>query len=158
MRQNVRQTLAMVKTKALQGYVTGPWGGTADIDPTSDASVDAFINKYSKQNFVSSRTHFDVKLVPATTIFHPASTTPMYKASNPTGVLNPDLTVKNVANLRVVDLSVFVSLSSVTNIVILMRHDSHTFRMATQWDTSTRFPSALLISSRLLMRNIIYLD
>lgn len=43
------------------------------------------------------------------TLFHPVGTAAMSPYGASTGVVNPDLTLKNVAGVRVVDASVLVS-------------------------------------------------
>lgn len=56
----------------------------------------------------------------ASTVFHPAGTASMSPHEASWGVVNPDLTVKGVKGLRIVDASVFVSGSTEKHLALLL--------------------------------------
>ncbi|KAF8314860.1 aryl-alcohol oxidase-like protein [Cantharellus anzutake] len=68
-------------------YVLGEWG------PLAQAQTDEAIIQYIRNNTVSA--------------FHPTSTLVISAKDSPEGVVNPDLTVKGIKKLRVVDASIF---------------------------------------------------
>ncbi|KAF8342784.1 aryl-alcohol oxidase-like protein [Cantharellus anzutake] len=69
------------------GYVLGEWG------PLTPAQTDEEIIQYIRNNTVS--------------IFHPSCSLAISAKNSTKGVVNPDLTVKGIKKLRVVDASVF---------------------------------------------------
>lgn len=87
MREAVRSSLAFFAAPAWQGYVVNALG-------LSNASTDAQIDAYNAASVM--------------TIFHPVGTASMSPKRAKNGVVDPDLKVKNVAGLRVVDASVLV--------------------------------------------------
>ncbi|KAG6810942.1 hypothetical protein H0H92_009683 [Tricholoma furcatifolium] len=86
MREAIKGVTRFVAAPAWSGWVIGPAGALANA--TDDASIDT----YAAEN--------------AGTLFHPVGTSSMSPNGAKTGVTNPDLTVKNVTGLRVVDVSV----------------------------------------------------
>lgn len=91
MLQAVKAARRFVQTSPWNGFVTGRFG------PIGSASSDADIVSASKDAIV--------------TIWHPTSTAKMTPASSKRGVVDPSLLVKGVSGLRIVDASVFVSVS-----------------------------------------------
>lgn len=89
MRQGIRNCVQFASAKAFSGYVLGPIPALANAT-TSDAALD------------------DYATASAVTIFHPSGTAKMSAKSAEWGVVNPDLLVKKVTGLRIVDASVFV--------------------------------------------------
>ncbi|KAF8962180.1 hypothetical protein BDZ97DRAFT_1920652 [Flammula alnicola] len=87
MRESVRAMLRFVSAPAWDGYVIGPAGNFSSA--MSDDEIDAYVRGLM------------------TTIFHPAGTAGMAAEESKTGVVNPDLTVKGIDGLRIVDASVF---------------------------------------------------
>lgn len=77
---------------AWAGYVLSPYGGGMS-ESESDADIDAYVREQ------------------ASTMFHPVGTASMSAWDAEWGVVDPDLKVKGVEGVRVVDASVFVSLS-----------------------------------------------
>lgn len=75
-------------------YVIGPTGGLA-IALNATTNLDGAIDQY-----VTNHTG---------TIWHPVGTASMSPVGAPWGVVDPDLKVKKVTGLRIVDASVFVS-------------------------------------------------
>lgn len=69
-------------------YIIGPFGETAQT--TTDAQIDSFISKT------------------AATFFHPVGTAQMSAKNASYGVVDPDLRVKGVEGLRIVDASILV--------------------------------------------------
>ncbi|RDB27758.1 Pyranose dehydrogenase 1 [Hypsizygus marmoreus] len=86
MREAVKGVTKFVSAPAWSGYVIGPAGAFADA--TNDTALDAYIANNSG------------------TLFHPVGTASFSAKGAKTGVTDPDLTVKKVAGLRVVDVSV----------------------------------------------------
>ncbi|KAI0642211.1 alcohol oxidase [Trametes meyenii] len=89
-RHAVRSVQDFAAAPAWSGFLIGPTLGLEDVH--SDAEVDAYARNVT------------------TTIWHPTGTAFMAKcgpAGKESGVVNPDLTVKGVKGLRVVDASVF---------------------------------------------------
>lgn len=88
MREALKSTLRFAAAPAWDGYVLSSVG----VNSTStDAEFDAFIRANTQ------------------TIFHPAGSASMSPKGADWGVVDPDLTVKGVTGLRIVDLSVVVS-------------------------------------------------
>ncbi|KAJ6453769.1 alcohol oxidase [Mycena sanguinolenta] len=84
MREAVKSAIRYTTAPAFKGYVLE----TVGISDTSDAGIETYIRAN------------------AGTIFHPAGTASMSPKGAQWGVVNPDLTVKGLTGLRVVDLSV----------------------------------------------------
>ncbi|KAF5318100.1 hypothetical protein D9619_012067 [Psilocybe cf. subviscida] len=87
-REGVRAVLKFASAPAWSDYITGRFGDKF-IAANDDASIDEYIRSIT------------------TTIFHPASTAMLTKATDSWGVVNPDFRVKGTTGLRVVDASVF---------------------------------------------------
>jgi choline dehydrogenase-like flavoprotein len=86
LREAIRSARRFVKAPVWQGYINLP----PDVPETDDD-----LNK-----LITSK---------ASNLHHPVGTAAMSAADASYGVLNPDLRVKGVAGLRVVDSSAFVS-------------------------------------------------
>ncbi|KAA1471966.1 aryl-alcohol-oxidase from pleurotus Eryingii [Dentipellis sp. KUC8613] len=86
MREAVKAVRRFVAQPSWKGYVVSEYPGLANA--TTDAQIESYVRANSA------------------TIYHPASTIPMGSKSDKTAPLNPDLTVKGVKGLRVVDASV----------------------------------------------------
>ncbi|KAF9479960.1 alcohol oxidase [Pholiota conissans] len=86
MRESVKATKRFVSAPAWSDYIIEPVGTLAG---NTDDEIDAHVRGL------------------ATTIFHPVGTASMAAKGNKEGVVNPDLTVKGVEGLRVVDASIF---------------------------------------------------
>ncbi len=91
MRESVRAIKRFVSAPAWKDYVISPFG---NLSATADADIDSYVRQHT------------------TTVFHPTSTASMTSEASKNGVVNPDFTVKGADGLRIVDLSVFVSLQS----------------------------------------------
>jgi choline dehydrogenase len=91
-RDAVRNARTFFGSKAFAGYVVSEAASSAGAE--SDDELDAFI----AGNF--------------TTTWHPASTAKMSPEGADYGVVNPDLKVKGIRGLRIVDASVMVSMST----------------------------------------------
>lgn len=83
----VKYTTSILSLSPFSGYVS------SGFNLTSDAAIKSFIRNA------------------ATTIKHPLATAKVSKVNDTNGVVGPDLRVKGVKNLRVVDGSVLVSLA-----------------------------------------------
>jgi choline dehydrogenase-like flavoprotein len=88
MRESVKAIKQFVTAPAWSDYVIAPVG---NLSATSDAGLDAYVRQGT------------------TTIFHPSGTASMTSKDSANGVVNPDFTVKGAEGLRIVDLSVVVS-------------------------------------------------
>lgn len=88
LRESVRAAKRFAAAPAWDGYITGAVGM---LFSETTSGLDAHAREI------------------ASTIFHPTSTASMTSYSSQDGVVNPDLTVKGTYGLRVVDLSVLVS-------------------------------------------------
>ncbi|KAF9460398.1 aryl-alcohol oxidase-like protein [Collybia nuda] len=86
MREAVRSSLAFFAAPVWKGYIINALAGL------SATSTDAQIDAYNAASVM--------------TIFHPTGTARMARKNGKQGVVDPDLKVKNVAGLRVVDASV----------------------------------------------------
>ena len=69
-------------------YIIAPFGEGATLN--TDADFEAFVRANTGS------------------VFHPVSTAAMAPKNSPNGVVNPDLTVKGISGLRIVDASVLV--------------------------------------------------
>ncbi|KAG6899171.1 hypothetical protein C0993_012714 [Termitomyces sp. T159_Od127] len=90
MRAAVKSTLQFLTAPSWAGYIKTPVNGLENV--TTDAQIDAYVQKNTA------------------TIFHPVGTASMSPKGAKNGVVDPDLKVKKVAGLRVVDASVLVCL------------------------------------------------
>ncbi|KIM44803.1 GMC oxidoreductase [Hebeloma cylindrosporum] len=88
MREGVKAVKRFAAAPAFSDYVVGPFGDSFSA-ATTDAATDDYVRGLT------------------TTIFHPVGTASMSRSFSKHGVVNPDLTVKGVDGLRVVDASVF---------------------------------------------------
>ncbi|KAG6901001.1 hypothetical protein C0995_002586 [Termitomyces sp. Mi166 len=86
MRAAVKSTLKFLTAPSWAGYVITPVNGLENV--TTDAEIDAYVQKNTQ------------------TIFHPVGTAGMSPKGAKNGVVDPDLKVKKVAGVRVVDASV----------------------------------------------------
>jgi choline dehydrogenase-like flavoprotein len=91
MREAVKRILRFASASAWDGYITAPASSAQPVLASSDAEIDAFI----RQNTRSA--------------YHVVGTSGMSRKGAPTGVTDPDLKVKGVEGVRVVDASVLVS-------------------------------------------------
>jgi choline dehydrogenase len=87
MREALRASLRFAAAPAWAGYVIEPVHFNSS---STDAQLDAFLRSN------------------AGTVFHPVGTAAMSPKTAKYGVVNPDLLVKGVSGLRIVDLSVLV--------------------------------------------------
>lgn len=85
LREAYKSARTFIAAPAFDGYVIGPYG-TAGA--SSDDEIDAYIRNFT------------------TSVWHPVGTAAMSAASSKNGVTKPDLLVKGVYGLRVVDASV----------------------------------------------------
>ncbi|KAJ7121675.1 aryl-alcohol-oxidase from pleurotus Eryingii [Mycena epipterygia] len=85
MREALKSTLRFAAAPAWKGYVISPVGVNSS---STDAQLEAYIRAHSQ------------------TIFHPAGSAAMSPKGANWGVVDPDLTVKGLTGLRIVDLSV----------------------------------------------------
>lgn len=91
LRQAVRNSFAFFSAPAWSGFRGDPVP-PFNPDVSSDDSIDEFLQQTSQ------------------TSFHPVGTAAMSATNAPFGVVNPDLRVKGVVGLRVVDASIMVRL------------------------------------------------
>jgi choline dehydrogenase-like flavoprotein len=96
MRYAVRSALRFAAAAPWAGYVIAPPAGV------NSTSTDAEIDAYIRQN--------------AGTVFHPVGTASISPCGAKFGVVDPDLRVKGLTGLRVVDLSVMVRSSDLFRI------------------------------------------
>lgn len=96
--EGVKAAKRFVSASPWQGYIAAPF--IDSINTTTDAGIEAYARQFS------------------TTIRHPIGTAAMSKDSDKGGVVGPQLNVKNVVGLRVVDASVFVSTNTSQNSVL----------------------------------------
>ncbi|KAJ7187767.1 alcohol oxidase [Mycena filopes] len=86
MRYSVKAAFRIAAAKAFEGYVISP---AFDLNSTStDDEIDAFVRSHSS------------------TVFHPVGTNSISPRGSDFGVVDPDLLVKGLKGLRIVDLSV----------------------------------------------------
>ena len=90
--ESVKAIKRFAAAPAWGNYITSAYGSLAG---TSDAELEEHARQHT------------------TTVFHPTSTASMTSQDSLDGVVNPDLTVKGASGLRIVDLSVFVSILAV---------------------------------------------
>ncbi|KAF8184671.1 alcohol oxidase [Pholiota molesta] len=88
MREAVKRILRFASASAWDGYITAPASSAQPVLASSDAEIDAFV----RQNTRSA--------------YHVVGTSGMTRKGAPTGVTDPDLKVKGVEGVRVVDASV----------------------------------------------------
>ncbi|KAG5719382.1 hypothetical protein E4T56_gene13518 [Termitomyces sp. T112] len=86
MRAAVKSSLKFLTAPSWAGYVISPVNGLENA--TTDAQIDAYVQKNTA------------------TIFHPVGTASMSPKGAKNGVVDPDLKVKKIAGVRVVDASV----------------------------------------------------
>lgn len=89
MRQALKSAIKFAAASPWTGYILAPWPPLANV--TTDAQMDAYV------------------VANAATIFHPVGTCAMSPKGASWGVVDPDLLVKKVSGLRVVDASIMVS-------------------------------------------------
>lgn len=87
--QAVRSLNEFFSTPAWNGFIGGP--PLNGVNLTSDSSIESFIRAAT------------------VTIKHPVGTAKISKVTDRSGVVGPDLRVKNVSGLRIVDASILVS-------------------------------------------------
>jgi choline dehydrogenase-like flavoprotein len=90
LRESVKAAKRFVSASAWDDYVIGPYGSAAG---TTDEEIDAHIRNL------------------ASTVYHAMGTAAMSAVNASWGVVDPNLKVKGVEGIRVVDASVFVSFS-----------------------------------------------
>ena len=94
MRYALRSAFRFAGAPAWHGFIVGKGGAFARVNVSSDAALDAWAREQ------------------ATTVWHPTGTARMGPCGAAVGegsVVNPDLTVKGVLGLRIVDASILVS-------------------------------------------------
>ncbi|KAG5351591.1 hypothetical protein C0989_005670 [Termitomyces sp. Mn162] len=87
MREAIKHVLAFTNAPIWDGFIVAPSGGLQNA--TTDEKIDEYIS------------------AAASTFFHPTSTLSMSAKGAKNGVVDPDLKVKDIVGLRVVDASVF---------------------------------------------------
>ncbi|KAF8342789.1 uncharacterized protein EI90DRAFT_3115330 [Cantharellus anzutake] len=87
MKTAIKKARELVKAPVWKDYILGEWG------PLAKAQTDAEIDQYIRENTIAH--------------LHPSSTLAIGPKDSEKGVVNPDLTVKGIGKLRVVDASVF---------------------------------------------------
>ncbi|KAF8656648.1 hypothetical protein AX16_002453, partial [Volvariella volvacea WC 439] len=94
LRTSLRTMFQFLKARVWEDYVEAPSGVLSDVNPESDEELDAYIRSHTLS------------------MWHPAGTAAMSKEGVDYGVVNPDLRVKGVNGLRVVDASVMPYITS----------------------------------------------
>ncbi|KAG5728166.1 hypothetical protein E4T56_gene19285 [Termitomyces sp. T112] len=94
MRAALRHAFKFVTAPAFAGYVISPAGDLPNATIATDAELDTYMN------------------AEAGTFFHPTGTAAMSPKGANYGVVDPDLKVKNITGLRVVDASIFPDIPS----------------------------------------------
>lgn len=89
--QAIKAANEFVTAPAWDGYIIGPYGPSANT--TTDEEIEDFIRNYGG------------------TIFHPVGTAYAAPADSEVGVVDNELKVKGASGLRVVDASIFVSVT-----------------------------------------------
>ncbi|KAI0717830.1 aryl-alcohol-oxidase from pleurotus Eryingii [Cerioporus squamosus] len=89
LRTAIRAAVRFLSAPTWDGFITGQAGPFADVDLSSDDAVDAWARAQ------------------ASTIWHPVGTARMGACGQTASVVDPDLRVKGVEGVRVVDASVF---------------------------------------------------
>ncbi|KAJ8516162.1 hypothetical protein ONZ45_g6504 [Pleurotus djamor] len=84
-REAYKAVRKFISAPVFDGYILGPYG---EANATTDDEIDAYVRKYT------------------TSVWHPVGTAAMSPANSRKGVVNPDLAVKGVSGLRVVDASI----------------------------------------------------
>lgn len=87
MREAIKHALKFTSAPVWKGYIVSPSGGLENA--TTDEKLDEYITAASS------------------TFFHPTGTLSMSAKGAKNGVVDPDLRVKNIVGLRVVDASIF---------------------------------------------------
>ncbi|KAG6853261.1 hypothetical protein C0991_005674, partial [Blastosporella zonata] len=87
MREAIKHALAFTQAPVWDGYIVAPSGGLQNA--TTPEKLDEYITAASS------------------TFFHPVGSLPMSAKGANNGVVDPDLKVKNIVGLRVVDASIF---------------------------------------------------
>ncbi|RPD70661.1 alcohol oxidase [Lentinus tigrinus ALCF2SS1-7] len=85
----IRAAARFLSAPTWDGFITGQAGPFADVDLSSDDAVDAWVRAQ------------------ASTIWHPVGTARMGACGEKASVVDPDLRVKGIDGVRVVDASVF---------------------------------------------------
>ncbi|KAF7430347.1 hypothetical protein PC9H_006052 [Pleurotus ostreatus] len=88
MREAIRSVARFLSAPAWAGYILSPAGALADVDLSSDEQLNAYI-----RNNTGS-------------LFHPVGTSSMARRGSSSGVVDPDLKVKGIEGVHVVDASV----------------------------------------------------
>lgn len=91
--QNMHDTFTLLSSPTFSGYIGQPYGELANLTASNDESLLAYARAHS------------------VTINHGIGTAKMSAKGAAWGVVDPDLTVKGVNGLRIVDASVFVRVS-----------------------------------------------
>ncbi|KAK0229986.1 aryl-alcohol oxidase-like protein [Armillaria nabsnona] len=86
LREAHKSARRFVSAPAFDGYISGPYG---TVGASTDEDIDAYIRNFT------------------TTVWHPVSTATMSASNDTSGVVSPELLVKNVTGVRVVDASIF---------------------------------------------------
>ncbi|KAJ8516164.1 hypothetical protein ONZ45_g6506 [Pleurotus djamor] len=84
-REAFKEVRRFISAPVFDGYIIGPYG---EAGASTDDEIDAYIRKYT------------------TSVWHPVGTASMSPVNSKEGVVNPDLAVKGVSGLRVVDASI----------------------------------------------------
>lgn len=87
--QAIRDAFAILAAPAFEGYIASPYGPLVNVSLTSDEELLAYVRQHG------------------VTINHGVGTAKMSAYGADWGVVNPDLKVKGVSGVRVVDASVF---------------------------------------------------